>query len=75
YIFGKGGTEELAKEFDIELLGSIPLDPRIREANDKGRVFFMENPDAEASKKFLEITDKIINIVEKGKARIPRVEI
>ena len=75
YIFGKGGTEELAREFEIEFLGSIPIDPRIRESNDRGAIFFIEHPETEASKIFMEITEKVIDIVENNKAKIPRINI
>jgi len=66
YIFGKGAAEEIAQQFDIPFLGKIPIDPRIREANDKGKIFFLEYPDSEASKEFLKIADKVIQIVEGG---------
>jgi len=36
-IFGSGGGESLAKEFDVALLGQIPIDPRIREGGDAGK--------------------------------------
>lgn len=64
YIFGKGAAEEIAKRYNIEFLGSIPIDPRIREANDKGKIFFLEYPDSEASKSFTKIAQRIIEIVE-----------
>ena len=66
YIFGKGAAEEIAEQFNIPFLGRIPIDPRIREANDKGKIFFLEYPDSEASKEFLRIAEKIIEIVEGG---------
>jgi ATP-binding protein involved in chromosome partitioning len=34
HIFGTGGGEKMAKDYDIELLGSLPLDIRIREQAD-----------------------------------------
>jgi len=64
YIFGKGAAEEIAEQFNIPFLGKIPIDPRIREANDKGKIFFLEYPDSEASKEFLRIADKVIQLVE-----------
>jgi len=64
YIFGKGAAEELAKEYGIPFLGSIPIDPRIREANDKGKLFFLEYPESEAARAFLEAARRIIEIVE-----------
>ena len=35
-LFGEGGGKELASKFDVPLLGQIPLDPQIREQEDKG---------------------------------------
>jgi ATP-binding protein involved in chromosome partitioning len=35
-IFGTGGGQRLADELGIPLLGTIPLDPRLREAGDAG---------------------------------------
>src|SRR5258708_21750525 len=36
-VFGSGGGAELARELDIPLLGTIPLDSKLREAGDEGR--------------------------------------
>lgn len=36
-IFGQGGGETLAAEYDLPLLGKIPLDIRIRQAIDQGK--------------------------------------
>ncbi len=36
-VFGTGGGERLALELGVPLLGTIPLDPRIREAGDAGQ--------------------------------------
>ncbi len=35
-VFGSGGGQRLADELGVPLLGSIPLDPRLREAGDAG---------------------------------------
>jgi CO dehydrogenase nickel-insertion accessory protein CooC1 len=35
-VFGSGGGERLADELGVPLLGTIPLDPRVREAGDAG---------------------------------------
>ncbi len=64
YIFGKGAAEALAKEYNIPFLGRIPIEPKIREANDKGKIFFIEYPDSEAARAFLAAAEKIIEIVE-----------
>ncbi|HYG15242.1 MAG TPA: P-loop NTPase, partial [Bacteroidia bacterium] len=36
YIFGQGGGQKLAKEYNIPFLGEIPLAQPIREAADEG---------------------------------------
>jgi ATP-binding protein involved in chromosome partitioning len=36
-IFGEGGGEDFADESNMPFLGSIPLDPRVREGGDGGR--------------------------------------
>ncbi|MCX8195705.1 MAG: Mrp/NBP35 family ATP-binding protein [Acidilobaceae archaeon] len=73
YVFGKGAAEELSKEYNIPFLGSIPLDPRVREASDRGKAFFLEYPDSEAAQAFREIAARIVDIVEGGKAIIPEI--
>ncbi len=74
YIFGKGAAKEIAEEYGIPFLGAIPIDPRIRECNDSGRIFLQEYPDSEAAQMIGEIVEKVIDIVENGKARIPEVK-
>ncbi|ABU81939.1 Mrp/NBP35 family ATP-binding protein [Ignicoccus hospitalis] len=66
-IFGSGGGKRVAERAGVDFLGSIPLDPRISESNDKGIPFFVEYPDTPAAKAFLKIADKIVEKVEKAK--------
>jgi len=50
-IFGSGGGQTMADDFDIELLGQLPLDALIREQTDSGSptvVSAPESPQAEA---------------------------
>jgi len=55
HIFGEGGGELLAKELDTELLGSIPIDLRLREGSDDGVPLVISDPEAPASKVLEEI--------------------
>jgi ATP-binding protein involved in chromosome partitioning len=48
-VFGEGGGEALAAALDVPLLGSIPLDPALREAADAGELIVQRDPDAESS--------------------------
>ncbi|OGV72439.1 MAG: ATP-binding protein, partial [Methylophilales bacterium RIFCSPHIGHO2_02_FULL_57_10] len=36
HIFGAGGGAQMCKDYDVELLGSLPLDIKIRENSDNG---------------------------------------
>jgi ATP-binding protein involved in chromosome partitioning len=36
-IFGSGGGQRLADEYEVPFLGSVPLDPRVRTGGDAGR--------------------------------------
>ncbi len=58
YVFGKGGGEQLAKEFGVKFLGAVPLDEKVMESGEKGSPFVKE--ESETSKVFMEIVDKLI---------------
>jgi Mrp family chromosome partitioning ATPase len=58
-----GGAEGLAKETGIQLLGKVPLDPRIGKSADYGVSFLDEYPDSPASYAYLDIIDKIKKIL------------
>ena len=44
-IFGTGGGEKMCKDYDVEFLGSLPLDIRIREETDSGNPTVVAEPD------------------------------
>lgn len=50
-----GGAKKLAEETGLELLGSVPLDPRIGKSADYGVSFLEEYPDSPASEAYLGI--------------------
>jgi ATP-binding protein involved in chromosome partitioning len=54
-IFGEGGGQLLAAELDTQLLGSIPIDARLREGADAGVPLVVGDPDAPASKVITDI--------------------
>ena len=58
-VFGEGGGEKVAQDMGLELLGSIPMDPRISRDSDEGTPFVIRHPDSPASKAFGEIIEKI----------------
>jgi ATP-binding protein involved in chromosome partitioning len=44
-IFGSGGGAQMAGDYDVELLGQLPLDIRIREQADAGKPTVVADPD------------------------------
>jgi len=59
-----GGALALAKETNVEFLGSIPLDPRIGMSADQGVSFVEEYPDSPASIAYIQVINKIHDILE-----------
>ena len=57
-IFGEGGVESTAKEFNKDFLGQIPLDQDLRTSADDGEPLTYSNPDHEVSKSFYSIAEK-----------------
>ena len=48
-IFGSGGGEQMAADYDVELLGQLPLDARIREQTDSGSPTVIADADSDAA--------------------------
>ena len=62
-IFGEGGVEKVAKEFNKKFLGKVPISSELRESADLGLPLSYKNSDHEISKIFSEIADKIMQDV------------
>jgi ATP-binding protein involved in chromosome partitioning len=45
HIFGAGGAEKMCRDYDVELLGALPLDIKIREHTDSGSPTVVAEPD------------------------------
>ena len=52
-----GGAKKMAEEMNVELLGCVPLDPRIGKSADYGVSFLDEYPDSPATQAYLDIID------------------
>ncbi len=59
YLFGEGGGARTAQFLETDLLGQVPLDPRIREGCDHGVPIVVSDPELECSKAFTAIAKKI----------------
>lgn len=58
-IFGSGGGERISKELNVEFLGGIPIDPRIREGGDNGTPMVYDQPDSDYAKIMMDISRKL----------------
>jgi ATP-binding protein involved in chromosome partitioning len=55
HIFGAGGGERMARDYDVRLLGELPLDARIREEADGGRPTIAAAPDSPRAQAYFEM--------------------
>jgi len=58
-VFGSGGGERLATELGVPLLGSVPLDARIRESGDSGTPLVLSDPDCDSAKAIVAIAERL----------------
>jgi ATP-binding protein involved in chromosome partitioning len=58
-VFGSGGGERLAAELGTPLLGTVPLDSRLREAGDEGLPLVLAAPDADSAQAITAIAEHV----------------
>lgn len=63
YIFGKGATDQLAKELDIPVLGRIPIVEKITETGDNGTPISLDDK-AAVTASFIDIASNVQKQVE-----------
>jgi ATP-binding protein involved in chromosome partitioning len=59
HIFGAGGGDKMCKDYSTELLGSLPLDIKIREQTDAGRPTVVADPDGQVADIYRSIARRI----------------
>lgn len=63
-IFKKGGGVEESDRLGVPLLGEIPISKELMEATDSGEPLVLSSPDSPISKKYMNISDRIITILD-----------
>ena len=58
HIFGEGGGRRMAEQYQVDFLGALPLDIRIREETDSGRPTVIAEPDSRIARIYREIARK-----------------
>ncbi len=76
YIFGDGGGERIARDYQTQLLGALPLDIRIRADVDSGKPTLVAEPDSAISKTYRTIAKNIIQQLDQSaETSFPEIEI
>jgi Mrp family chromosome partitioning ATPase len=61
-VFGSGGGRRLAEDMGVPFLGTLPIDPKVVEASDRGRPFAAELPDSPVALSFRQAVDTILKM-------------
>jgi ATP-binding protein involved in chromosome partitioning len=59
HIFGAGGGEKMCADYNVEFLGGLPLDIRIREQADSGNPTVVADPDGALAKVYKQIARRV----------------
>ena len=66
-IFGMGTCEELAKNYNTQVLANLPIQPAIREGGDAGKPITYFNPESVSAKRYMIAAEKLIDFLENQK--------
>lgn len=58
-IFGTGGAEKMARKYNVQVLGQLPLHIRLREDLDFGKPTVAADPQGEIAQAFLQLAEKV----------------
>src|SRR5262249_35830057 len=58
-IFGKGGGQKLAAEYDLNFLGEVPLGMEVRESGDRGVPVVISSPDSPQTAAFRRVAEEV----------------
>ncbi|GAB4580432.1 MAG: hypothetical protein Fur0022_31730 [Anaerolineales bacterium] len=62
-VFGTGGGERLAREAGIPFIGSVPMDPTVRQGGDTGKPVVISHPTSSVAKALSAIADDVLEKV------------
>lgn len=59
-VFGAGGTERTAAQFNLDFLGAVDLNPSIREGGDKGLPIALAGPESKLAAEFYDVARRVV---------------
>ena len=68
-VFGAGGTETTARQYGLEFLGSIDMDPLVREGGDRGLPAALAGEETARGREFTTLARKVAARAEAADAR------
>jgi len=79
HIFGEGGGKKMAADYQMDYLGALPLDIKIREQADSGRPTVVADPDGEVAGLYKAVARQVaVTVAAKAKdfsAKFPSITI
>ncbi|MAX54091.1 MAG: iron-sulfur cluster carrier protein ApbC [Alcanivoracaceae bacterium] len=76
HVFGQGGGQRMAQDYDTEVLAALPLSLRIREQADSGEPVVAACPDSEEAGLYRQAARRMaarLSLTSKGKRAFPKV--
>jgi ATP-binding protein involved in chromosome partitioning len=77
HIFGAGGAQRMSADYNVELLGALPLDIAIREQTDSGKPTVAADPNGRISEIYKQIARraavKIAELSQDMSAKFPKI--
>ncbi len=77
-LFGTGGGANLAEASGAPFLGTIPIDPRVREGGDKGMPVVISHPDLEVSRALTSVAEQVaakVSVADYQKSNVIPIEL
>ena len=72
-MFGEGGGQRVANEFDVPLLAQIPLDPETRKGGDAGVPILLGLPESEQAEAFRKLAAAVMARVQAIGTSLPTI--
>ena len=76
-VFGSGGGQILAEATQVPFIGTIPMDPTVREGGDQGTPIVVSNPDSPSAKALRKVAESVaarLSVETLSAARTPQIK-
>jgi ATP-binding protein involved in chromosome partitioning len=72
-VFGSGGGDRLAEALDVQVLGRVPLDPRVRQNADEGVPAVIATPGSPASEAYRDLARALVAVRGSSRKLLPLI--